>query len=142
MPRFAPPGAKKDRAERLAREAKEAKKRTMASQHTRRHQPGESYQDEGTNTLSTTPTIFGRVIPTILLCILLLLLCVMIFRCFHSHDFVMCFDCCVACFDISLLLPSCLSVLNMGKRAIGTITFFAERSKFHLCTTQNQFRCS
>jgi hypothetical protein len=137
MPRFAPAGAKKDRAERLAREAKEAKKRTMASQQSRRHQTAESYQNEGTNTLSTTPMIFGRVIPTILLCLLLLVVCALLFRCCHSHDFVMCFDCCVACFDISLLLPSCLSVLNMGKRAIGTITFFAERSKFGLCAIQN-----
>jgi hypothetical protein len=58
MPRFAPSGAKKEREERLAREAKEAKKRTMASQHSRRQQLAESYQNEGTNTLSTTPTIF------------------------------------------------------------------------------------
>lgn len=57
MPRFAPAGAKKDRAERLAREAKEANKRTMASLKTRRHQTAESYQNEGTNTLSTTPMI-------------------------------------------------------------------------------------
>jgi hypothetical protein len=78
MPRFAPAGAKKDRAERLAREAKEAKKRTMASQQSRRYQTAQSYQDEGTNTLSTTPMIFGRVmIPTILLCILLLVVCVL-----------------------------------------------------------------
>jgi hypothetical protein len=44
MPRFAPEGAKKERAERLAREAEEAK-RTMASLQARRHQTAESYQD-------------------------------------------------------------------------------------------------
>jgi hypothetical protein len=70
MPRFAPEGAKKERAERLAREAKEAK-RTMASQQARRHQTAESYQDEGTNTLLTTPMIDSQ---------------------HDSHDFVMYYD--------------------------------------------------
>ena len=74
----------------------------MASQQTRRHhQPAESYQDEGTNTLSTTPMVLQRQSnPTVLLCILLLVLCVsnlvlcdLVFRLPHSHDFVMCFDC-------------------------------------------------
>jgi hypothetical protein len=73
MPRFAPEGAKKERAERLAREAKEAKRRTMASQQARRHQTAGSYQDEGTNTTYI-----------------------------DSHDFVMGFGTCFVCFDISL----------------------------------------
>ena len=127
MPRFAPAGARKEREERLARE--KANSNTMASQHTRRHQPAESYQDEGTNTLSTTPTFFPRLIHTILLCILLLVVCALVFRCCHSHDFVMCFDCCVASFDISLLLPSCLS-LSKGKRAICTIRFYCHSDYF------------
>lgn len=57
MARFAPTGAKKERAERLAREA-EANTRTMASQQSRRQQPAESYQNHGGNIQSTTLTIF------------------------------------------------------------------------------------
>lgn len=57
MARFAPKGAKKERAERLAREA-EANTRTMASQQSRRHQTAESYQNHGGNIELTTLTIF------------------------------------------------------------------------------------
>lgn len=78
MPRFAPAGAKKDRAERLAREAKEAKKRTMASQKSRRHPTAESYQDEGTVNYSHH------------------------FLRNDSHDFVMYFASSFVCFGISL----------------------------------------
>jgi hypothetical protein len=117
MPRFAPAGAKKDRAERLAREAKEAKKRTMASQQSRRHQTAESYQNEGTVNYSHD------------------------FWKSDSHDFVMYFATCCVCFntsfvclgisaaiiptifDILQLLQSCLSLSN-GKRAIGTIRLY------------------
>jgi hypothetical protein len=84
MPRFAPEGAKKERAERLAREAKEAK---MASQQARRHQTAGSYQDElqGTNTYIDSHDFvmsFGTCFVCFNTC-----LCVLIFRCHHSHDF-------------------------------------------------------